>query len=47
MLFGVTVHDPLTFGVSAALLFAVALAACFVPAWRAAGVDPMRCLRCD
>jgi predicted lysophospholipase L1 biosynthesis ABC-type transport system permease subunit len=47
MLFGAAVHDPLTFGVAAALLFAVALAACFVPAWRAAGVGPMRCLRCD
>jgi putative ABC transport system permease protein len=47
MLFGVTVHDPLTFAVSAGLLVAVALAACVAPAWRAAGVDPIRCLRCD
>ncbi|HEV2445518.1 MAG TPA: FtsX-like permease family protein [Candidatus Sulfopaludibacter sp.] len=47
MLFGVTPHDPLTFVMAAALLFAVALAACAAPAWRAAGVDPMRCLRCE
>jgi predicted permease len=47
MLFGVTVHDPVTFALSALLLFVVALAACLAPAWRAARVDPMRSLRCD
>lgn len=47
MLFGVTVHDPLTFAVSAVVLLVVALAACAAPAWRAARVDPLRSLRCD
>ena len=47
MLFRITVHDPLTFVLSAVLLLMVALAACFAPAWRAARVDPMRSLRCD
>ena len=47
MLFRVTVHDPLTFGAAAGLLLLVAAIACLAPAWRAAGVDPIRCLRCD
>jgi predicted permease len=45
LLFGIEAVDPLAFGGTAAVLIAVALGAAFLPARRAASVDPMRALR--
>jgi len=44
-LYGLNASDPATLLISAALLIAVALGASWIPARRAASVDPMRALR--
>jgi predicted permease len=46
-LFGVTATDPATVAAAALILAAGALAAAFIPAWRASNVSPMDALRLD
>jgi predicted permease len=46
-LFEVSAVDPLTFGLVPVLMAMVAVAAAWIPARRAAGVDPMEALRAD
>jgi predicted permease len=45
LLFGVTSGDPATFAAIGVLLFAVATAAGYIPAWKASRIDPMVALR--
>jgi ABC-type lipoprotein release transport system permease subunit len=47
LLFQTSPRSPSAFAVAAALIVIVALAATFIPAWRASRVDPVTALRGD
>ncbi len=47
LLFEISATDPLTFTANALLFISVGLLACWLPARRAAKVDPMEALRCE
>jgi predicted permease len=47
LLFGVQPGDPLTFGASALILIAIGASAAYLPARRAARLDPAAALRCE
>ena len=45
LLYKVSPRDPLSFGTAFAVMMVASVAACFLPAWRAARTDPVRALR--
>ena len=47
LLYGVSSTDGPAFGFAVAVLLFATLAACYLPAHRAAKVDPMSVLRCE
>jgi ABC-type lipoprotein release transport system permease subunit len=46
-LYGIQPHDAFTFAFVPPFLAVIALAACYIPARRAASVDPMQALRTE
>jgi len=46
-LYGIQPHDALTFAAVPPILFMIAMVACWIPARRAASIDPMKALRTE
>jgi ABC-type lipoprotein release transport system permease subunit len=46
-LYGIQPHDVFTFAIVPPFLIAIGLFACWIPARRAASIDPMRALRTE
>jgi ABC-type antimicrobial peptide transport system permease subunit len=46
-LYGIRAHDPLTFAAVPVVLIMIALAACWIPARRAASINPTEALRAE
>jgi ABC-type antimicrobial peptide transport system permease subunit len=46
-LYGIEPHDAVTFTIVPPLLAAIAMIACWIPARRAAAIDPMKALRTE
>jgi ABC-type lipoprotein release transport system permease subunit len=46
-LYGIQPHDAMTFALVPPFLTVIALTACYIPARRAASIDPMRALRTE
>ncbi|PYK21609.1 MAG: hypothetical protein DME59_21105 [Verrucomicrobia bacterium] len=44
LLYKVSPRDPVAFGLAFVVITTVSLAACFLPAWRATRIDPVRAL---
>ena len=47
LLYDISTHDPVTFGLAMLLLVVVAIVAVLIPARSATSVDPIVALRCD
>jgi putative ABC transport system permease protein len=45
LLYNVSPHDPVVFGLALAVMTTTAIFACLLPAWRASRTDPARVLR--
>jgi putative ABC transport system permease protein len=45
LLYNVSPHDPVVFGLALAVMTTTAIFACLLPAWRASRTDPARALR--
>lgn len=45
LLYNVSPHDPLVFGLALTVMLTIAICACLLPAWRASRTDPARVLR--